>query len=415
MFIFSALFYILLDTYKLHDKKVEFLALQFNSIIYEFYLNIKLGNVNKYYKDDITSSGLIKDMYVYYKKTNKVIHVLDNQLLSLKECNINDIPIKVEHKLLHIINDFPYKEMYYTEISVSVLYDEVADAYSIIDFNIPYEYMDLQTKTILIFIILSFFIIMTTFILYRRYNKDMINDKVSETVNLFKDTSFIVSNFNHEINTPLTSIESSLYILSKESDICNITEKKCERISTVNKEIKNISNDIKFIKNFIDKINTLKMINSENIGNQNLFDSLKIIQNTVSNITTTKMEVSVDKKFKDIQLKISGEYLYSIFLNLIKNSYEADASYVNIYTIKNTGDQICIMYKDNGSGIKLNPPEQIFGKYNSSKSSKHTQRGFGMFFIKTILESNKGQIKIVKTDKYGTEFRINLPYELYKS
>lgn len=410
MFI-STVIFIIQNTYNQHVEKMEYLSSQFNSIVYEFYLNVKDGKVKKDYNYDILNTGLIKNMYIYNKNDRKLIHFFKNSTIYNKIELLKNIDKKIDFKNnCDKKIDERFTETFFSVESCSIIYDSKLGNYSLMYLDIPAEYKSLQLKIITILVFSSILIIFILMAIYNKYNKIIINEKVAETINLFKDTSFIVSNFNHEINTPLTSIETSLYELSLENSICDKDNSDCARIGNMNKTIKNIAKDIEFIKSFISKISTLKMINGKAEKTTNLYETLEIIKSTVENITTTKMDIDIDDKFKKIQLKISSEYLYSIFVNLIKNSYEADASYASLYSLRTNKDKICIMYRDNGKGIKVIPPENIFKKDISSKKSK-TSRGFGMFFIRSILESHNGSINIVKTSKYGTEFKIQVPYE----
>jgi len=362
----------IVTSYETISNKNEFISYNLNTMLYNSYLKSKKEN----YKFE-TNSDVI-EYYIYDKNKSRDF-----------KCNK-----KINNR---------FSESFIKSDSCSIIYDNKLGKYSLLYINLPTEYNKLEIT----YVILSFgFLASIIYLLYRRYNNVFINQKVIETVNLFRDTSFIVSNFNHEINTPLTSIEASLYLLLQENNKCYTKNMNCKKLERINNIINSISDDIRFIKLFISKINTMKMINGKDENSINLFETLQVIKNTVSNITTTKMEVSIDEKFRNKKINFSTEYLYSIFINLIKNSYESDATYTNIYLGNINNNKISIIYKDNGSGIKIKPATDIFKK---NISSKKNNRGFGMYFIKTILSEYNCDIIIVQSNKHGTEFSIELP------
>ena len=173
------------------------------------------------------------------------------------------------------------------------------------------------------------------------------------------------------------------------------------------KNIDNISNNVDFIKKFLSKITKLKDLGNENnLEKSSIFECLRNIKDTISNITTTKLNIIIENTLKEIILNLDKKCSYSIFTNLIKNSYEADATKIEIKITTIDRKYIILEYIDNGKGIKIKPPEKIFEK---NVTSKNGSTGFGMFFIKSILEKNNGNIAVKKTDKNGTIFVLTIP------
>lgn len=147
----------------------------------------------------------------------------------------------------------------------------------------------------------------------------------------------------------------------------------------------------------------------ENILLSQLVDD---IQSSIrSLIEKEKVQVLVDFSAID-QVNTVKSYLHSIFYNLITNSikyrYNGRSPVIQITSsIENA--RIKISFKDNGSGIDLNVQgEKIFGLYKRFHENIEG-KGFGLFMVKTQVETLGGKIGVKSEPKVGTEFIIELP------
>ena len=74
-------------------------------------------------------------------------------------------------------------------------------------------------------------------------------------------------------------------------------------------------------------------------------------------------------------------------------------------------DVIFLNIKDNGPGIPKEKLKELwtpFAYSGNSKSSQAGGMGFGLSFIKKMIDDLKGKIDI-ETSKEGTEFKIEIP------
>ncbi|MBI4734227.1 MAG: HAMP domain-containing protein [Rubrobacteridae bacterium] len=67
--------------------------------------------------------------------------------------------------------------------------------------------------------------------------------------------------------------------------------------------------------------------------------------------------------------------------------------------------------RDTGPGISKEDQPFVFEKFYRSQSCDHSSRGFGLglAIAKRIVEAHKASLKLVSSDKHGTEFEIRLP------
>lgn len=113
-------------------------------------------------------------------------------------------------------------------------------------------------------------------------------------------------------------------------------------------------------------------------------------------------------KFID-ELYIIGDYdrLKQVFINLIKNAYEAKADQIRITTTVR-GSQIKIIVRDNGEGIDKADLKKIGEMFYTTKT-KGT--GIGVNLSKEIITLHNGEIRYDSKLKEGTIVTIFLPLE----
>ena len=98
--------------------------------------------------------------------------------------------------------------------------------------------------------------------------------------------------------------------------------------------------------------------------------------------------------------------------NLIENSMEAvlDSGIENkkiVIVIKGSSKGIDLSLSDTGSGITENVREKLFEKGFTTK--KGDKRGYGLFLVKSIVDSLNGRIKIKSSPGKGTTISLFIP------
>ncbi len=108
-------------------------------------------------------------------------------------------------------------------------------------------------------------------------------------------------------------------------------------------------------------------------------------------------------------LNINKAYLESILLNLFTNAvkYRSPKRTLRIFvSSKEVGDEIVLVFKDNGIGIDLERNgDKIFGLYQRFHNYPDS-KGLGLYLVKSQVESMGGSIQVESEVDKGTTFTI---------
>ena len=99
-----------------------------------------------------------------------------------------------------------------------------------------------------------------------------------------------------------------------------------------------------------------------------------------------------------------------IFLNLARNSGYAGATKLHI-DIWRAGHLGIIDISDNGHGI---PKQQWDGLFLAFKNHGRGGSGLGLAITQDLVAAQGGHVKLSRSNENGTEFRIQLPVEIFE-
>ena len=199
----------------------------------------------------------------------------------------------------------------------------------------------------------------------------------------------------HEIKTPLTSIKMNADILN---EVLQLDSEDQEAFSIIQKEINRLNNLAKDVLNFSRQTELV-------YSKFNIFETVNRIKQQVNSKLNQKNAELINLA-QSIDIEADEEKLTQVLLNLIDNSIDSIDEGGNI-TIKSriTGSRfISIFISDNG-GSRLDE-EKIFEPFYTSKASG---TGLGLSISQKIIQQHNGNIKLVKSNKNETVFRIDLP------
>jgi signal transduction histidine kinase len=146
------------------------------------------------------------------------------------------------------------------------------------------------------------------------------------------------------------------------------------------------------------------------------FSTTKTINNILSILKTRIVTANTEIKIKnDVEILNSYEHIFSnIVLVLISNSLDEfinlklqDKKQDNLILIQlsKIENRVTLHYKDNAGGIKLNPIEQVFEYFITTKDTE----GMGLPIAKMLIEDRlHGLIKVSNTEN-GAYFYIEFP------
>ena len=228
---------------------------------------------------------------------------------------------------------------------------------------------------------------------------------LKETENELKVRNFELNNFvykvSHDVRAPLVSIEGLINLMKLGQD----QNSSAHYLDLVHGSIKKL--DL-FIRNVLS--------HSKNL-------------NTELNIARLNFHQIIDRAFAELYylegvdkikltVKIEGGPFFSdpervtvIFKNLISNSiqyrYPGRKNPALKIIIKEEGENIVVVFKDNGEGIDQQIQPKIFNMfYRGNEKSKGS--GIGLYIVKQTLEKINGSIAVESKVYQGTTVSINL-------
>ncbi|RYY75565.1 MAG: PAS domain S-box protein [Gammaproteobacteria bacterium] len=241
----------------------------------------------------------------------------------------------------------------------------------------------------------------------------------------------------HEMNNPLGVILHNVQNIIRRTtlELQSNTEVAAKQNINFN-EVTNYLN-VREIPQFLDNIkeageragkivSNMLEFSHNNHNEKNWVDIPKLIEQAIefnrnagfaeqSKMADIKVTTSFDSEFP--QIFASAAELQQVFLNLLRNAYQALTSddyehpgelYVNISGHQKKSDVI-IEISDNGPGIKENIKDHIFEPFFTTKEvGKGTGLGLSVsYFI--ITEHHKGKISVSSQYGKGATFKIRLP------
>jgi signal transduction histidine kinase len=114
-----------------------------------------------------------------------------------------------------------------------------------------------------------------------------------------------------------------------------------------------------------------------------------------------------------VNVKAGEEELEKVLNNLISNAIKYTPTGGNISVhLALVDKQVILRVKDNGIGISSDDVPKIFSEFFRTKEAKKIDpdgRGLGLPFVKKIVESLGGTIRVESEKGQGTEFIVTLP------
>lgn len=219
-----------------------------------------------------------------------------------------------------------------------------------------------------------------------------------------------LSNLQHEINTPLTSIKGFSELVHEESlGPLNVEQKKAmHRVVEKTKQLQMVLDSLLFVST------------ATHGGIKYNFERLPL-----SNMLHISLDIVNEKlKYKGLILETyipSGlpqivgdtDYLPRVFVHILDNAIKFTNEGGKI-TISVTEEMnfVHLTFKDTGIGIaeeNLEKVFQMFFQLDGSSTRNYGGNGLGLFMCKIIIEEHKGKIWIDSYEGKGTTVHILLP------
>lgn len=213
----------------------------------------------------------------------------------------------------------------------------------------------------------------------------------------------LVSNLSHDLRTPLSIINNSLYLLQKLEEPERQRE-KAKIIEVQSRRLERLINDVLVMS----KLEQQDAITMRPIQLNELITPIK--QGFESTCETRKQTLTLALEASLPQMLGSHDGLERIISNLLENAinYTPDGGTVTLRTFK-TATQVVLEVSDTGIGINEEDLKHIFDRFfraDPARSLKSGGTGLGLAITKRLVDMHQGKIEVESTVGKGTTFRV---------
>ena len=219
-----------------------------------------------------------------------------------------------------------------------------------------------------------------------------------------------INNMTHELKTPISTISLASQMLHDNS--VNNTARTIEHVSNV------ILQESKRLSFQVEKVLQMAIFNEGRLKLK--FKEVHI--NELINNVILNFELRVKSKNGTLTSQINAEddlvrgdevHITNVVFNLLDNAmkYSREEPVIEVQT-ENKKDHVVVSVKDKGIGIAKEHQDQIFERFfRVPTGNVHDVKGFGLglSYVKKIIDSHQGKIKVESALNKGTKFMIYFP------
>jgi len=226
--------------------------------------------------------------------------------------------------------------------------------------------------------------------------------------NMLDEQNRFITDASHELNTPLTSLKTSIEVNLRDKNFNTETAKEV-------------------LKSNLEDVNNLQFLSAELIiltqhqdQNKNLqLEKLylsDVIQEAVEKVKSQAKKKSIFIKLDIPKTQIAGDRrsLTELFIILLDNAikYSSNKKAVNV-SVKKPDSKVQIFIKDSGIGIDKKDIPYIFDRFFRADKSRTKQKaigyGLGLSIAKRIVDLHNGNIAVESEVGKGSVFTVTLP------
>ncbi len=209
-----------------------------------------------------------------------------------------------------------------------------------------------------------------------------------------KNDDTLIFQIAHEVKNPIAVCKGYLDMLDTNDQ------------NKVNKYIPIVKSEMNRALTIMDDFLSLKRLTVE----KDIMDLVLLLEDVIATMNSILSDKNVNLGFSKVEdeILIDGDYdrLKQVFVNLIKNAYEANASEIKL-SISIEKDKVQISITDNGEGISTNDLKKIGQLFYTTKP---TGTGIGVNMSKEIIKLHQGTLKYESKLGKQTTATVFLPY-----
>ena len=257
---------------------------------------------------------------------------------------------------------------------------------------------DVKTKLLMVIGEGSIFLILLIAGVYK------IRSSFKKEINLAKQQNNFLLSITHELKSPLASIKLQIETLLK---------RDLDEASKGNLFSK-ILIDANRLNELVDNVLLASRINDESFvmerQDQNIVPMLADIVEKFAKSNEGNHAISFSSEPKEIVMAIDVMAFPGIVTNLIENSmkYSDEGSGIDV-ELKQDGNKITLLVKDEGDGINDENKDKVFEKFfrvDDELRRKTKGTGLGLYIVNYLVTKHNGTIEIKDNSPKGSVFEI---------
>jgi PAS domain S-box-containing protein len=203
-------------------------------------------------------------------------------------------------------------------------------------------------------------------------------------------TEFL-GDITHDLKTPMSVIETSLYILERIQD----PEKQRDKIQQIKKQMQYVGKYVQDIVT-VSRLDYLPALNLQPIDINTLLGD--IVQGLRPRIETKRLEVTLDLERDLLTISADRDQLQRALINLVENAvkYTPEAGKITLRTYQDQRSAI-VEVADTGIGIRDADLPHIFERFyrtTEALSSPEAGTGLGLTITKKILDAHHFDVEV---------------------
>jgi len=226
-------------------------------------------------------------------------------------------------------------------------------------------------------------------------------DTEKERVRVLTD---FVRDVSHDFRTPLSTINTSIYLLARIDDPI----KREQQLNVLREQVRHLDK-------LVDALLTMSRLDSGLVATFRAFDLNLVIIEAIQSVATHSREKrhTILTDLQDNLPHIEGDIheihraMRELMLNAVQ--YTPQDGEISVHT-KHSGDEVVISIIDNGYGISQDDLPHIFDRFFRADQARSIGGvGLGLSIVRKVVEHHHGQIDVHTELQHGTTFTIHLP------
>ncbi|MCA0456259.1 MAG: PAS domain S-box protein [Chloroflexi bacterium] len=220
-----------------------------------------------------------------------------------------------------------------------------------------------------------------------------------------------LSNVSHDLRTPLSIMNTSLYLLRRKMGDDANGNRYLEALDKQTEHMQHIIEDMLDISKLDDENTQLNLMRVDING---LINDLLVTLNAAA---VAKGQQLTFVPATDHSIILSDQtMLGKAIANVIKNAiqYTLEGGKINITTTNGTASLFTIRVRDSGIGINATTLPHIFDRFYKADTARPTNQGgmgLGLTIARKIIELHGGTISAISNVGEGSTFTITLPMD----